>query len=309
MRIHLRLNRVSTAGKFFDCVMNRFRDCTAILLLMSLLAGCSGTGSTICCESNTGGSELSGETVRIVTLNLAHGRRDSMNQLLVSEERTYDNLDLIAALLQDIDPDVAAFQEADDPSWWSGGFDHVVYLAEQTGWSNYVHGLHADGLLFTFGTAILSQHRMADTSRTNFEPSFPTTTKGFVSATFDWVNGDNQTQLTVISVHLDFSRKSVREEQTEALISFARQLDGPFVIAGDLNSEWSDMDSSLRTLVRELELGIYMPDAPNMGSYKEPDGKRLDWILLSPELEFTGYATRLEIVSDHLAVVAEIGLR
>ena len=111
------------------------------------------------------------------------------------------------------------------------------------------------------------------------------------------------------AMHLDFSRKSVREEQTEALISFVRQLEGQFVIAGNLNSEWSDLDSSLRTLVRELELNIYMPDAPDMGSYKEADGKRLDWILLSPGLAFSGYETRREIVSDHLAVVAEIRLR
>jgi endonuclease/exonuclease/phosphatase family metal-dependent hydrolase len=232
-----------------------------------------------------------------------------MNQIFVSEKQTYKNLNLIAGLLRKTEADIAALQEADGRSRWSGNFDHVEYLSDQTGWSNYVHGLHADGWLYTFGTAVLSRHRIADSSLNTFEPSFPTTTKGFVSATFNWMQEDMVFPLTVISVHLDFSRQSVREEQTAQLVSFIKELNGPYVIAGDFNSEWKDADSMLRELISELNLQAFDPDSTNMGTYKSLEGKRLDWILLSPELQFVNYEIRTEVLSDHLAVVAEISRR
>jgi endonuclease/exonuclease/phosphatase family metal-dependent hydrolase len=281
----------------------------ASLILLATLIGCSGTGNSICCVSNTGGADIQTPTVKVLTLNLAHGRRDSINQIFVSEEQTYKNLNLIAGLLRKTKADVAALQEADDPSPWSGGFDHVEYLSDQTGWPNYVHGLHADGWLYTFGTAVLSRHRIADSSLNTFEPSFPTTTKGFVSATFNWMQGDMIFPLTVISVHFDFSRQSVREEQTAQLVAFAKELNGPYVIAGDFNSEWKDTDSTLQELKSNLNLQVFDPEGTDMGTYKSLEGKRLDWILLSPELQFVNYAIRTEVLSDHLAVVAEISLR
>jgi endonuclease/exonuclease/phosphatase family metal-dependent hydrolase len=242
----------------------------------------------------------------VLTLNLAHGRDDSLNQLLVGKQQTYRNLDDIADLLLQISPDVAAFQEADAPSGWSGNFSHVEYLADKTGWANYVHGQHADGWLYAFGTAILSRHHFSATRLHTFSPSFPTTTKGFVAATVDWQRNDEALALTVISVHLDFSRESVRQAQIEELIDYAATLTGPFVVAGDFNDEWNDDDSSIRELMERLKLKAFQPHAEHLGTYKSTDGKRLDWILLSEGLEFLTYNVVTEEISDHYAVVAEI---
>ena len=280
-----------------------------ILCIFALLTGCTGTSSNLCCVSNTGETELQGSTVKIMTLNVAHGRRQNVNQLFVSKEKTYKNLNLIAGLLRKVDADAVALQEADGRSRWSGGFNHVEYLSDKTGWPNYVHGLHADGWLYSYGTAILSRHKMADSSIHNFDASFPTTTKGFVAAKFNWLRGDTLTPLTVISIHLDFSRKSVREKQITELTIFLEQINGPFILSGDFNSKWSAKDSALRDLVERLKLQVYEPSEAGMGTYKSTDNGRLDWIILSPELEFVNYETRPETVSDHLAVVAEIGHR
>ena len=67
----------------------------------------------------------------ILTLNVAHGRKDGPNQLWQSAAAIRANLDLVSRLLTKAAPDVVGLQEADGPSFWSGGFDHVEYLARQ----------------------------------------------------------------------------------------------------------------------------------------------------------------------------------
>ena len=37
--------------------------------------------------------------------------------------------------------------------------------------------------------------------------------------------------------------------------------------------------------------------------------RRLDWILISTDLDFISYAVWPDVVSDHLGVVAEIGMK
>ena len=270
------------------------------------IGGCSGIGSTTCCIQNNISSDPDQETLSIVSLNLAHGRKDSLNQLFVSQKQTYRNLDDIAELLVRLNPDIAAFQEADAPSSWSGNFDHVGYLSAQTGWSNYVHGRQADGWLYTFGTAILSRHDFSATKLHTFEPSFPTTTKGFVAATIDWQWEGQHTPVTLVSVHLDFSRESVREAQVQELTAYLLTLSNEHIIAGDFNDEWNSDDSTIKDLAEQLQLKAYRPDADNLGTYKSTDGKRLDWILISSGLEFLTYNVVDETVSDHFPVIAEI---
>lgn len=289
--------------------MTRFLP--AIALATLLLQGACSTIDNSCCEPNeeTQATELSGETVRILSLNLAHGRGDSMNQLFVSRKDIYANLDRIAAQLEREAPDFAAFQEADDPSRWSGGFDHVQYLASQLDWPNYVHGTHADGWLFEYGTAIATPHELTATYVHDFPSSFPTTNKGFVTATLDWHGENGATPLTVLSAHLDFSRRSVREEQIDEMVAYLKTVDGPFIVAGDLNGDWRDGRSVVREIIDDLGLQVFRPDADDLGTYKSQDGKRLDWILISKDLEFVSYRVLPDIVSDHLTLIAEIRQR
>lgn len=67
-------------------------------------------------------------TVKVISLNAAYGRKTAFNQLLVSKKKTRRNLDKISRVLKHLDADLAALQEADGPSFWSGNFDHVGYL-------------------------------------------------------------------------------------------------------------------------------------------------------------------------------------
>jgi endonuclease/exonuclease/phosphatase family metal-dependent hydrolase len=57
-----------------------------------------------------------------------------------------------------------------------------------------------------------------------------------------------------------------------------------------------------------MELSVFQPHADGLSTYGDK-GARLDWILISAELDFNSYAVFPEVVSDHYAVAAEIVLK
>lgn len=94
-------------------------------------------------------------SLKLLTLNASHGRNTAINQVLVGKQRTYENLDVIAGLLTIAAADVVALQEADAASRWSGGFNHVEYIAERANYSCVIRGLHSRSWISTYGTALL----------------------------------------------------------------------------------------------------------------------------------------------------------
>ena len=112
--------------------------------------------------------------------------------------------------------------------------------------------------------------------------------------------------MTIVSVHLDFSRKSARDKQTRILIEELKNIESPLIVMGDLNSRWDQKRSHVQLLAEELELTAYQPQNDLLGTYKSTDGKRLDWILVSSNLTFSRYEVLPDRVSDHLAVYAEL---
>ena len=249
-------------------------------------------------------------TLRVATLNIAHGRSDAANQLLVTRDGFRDNLRELARLFDRAERDVIALQEADAPSRWSGNFDHVEFLAQHSRYGCTRHGVHASNALYDFGTALLSPHRLQNAQVHSFEPSWPTTTKGLTVADLKWNPGERlEAPLNVrfVSVHLDFSRRSVRESQVDELVSVLGGSDDPMVVMGDFNTDWLTPDSSLRRLAERLDLRVYEPHAEGLATYGDK-GARLDWILVSPEFRFERYAVYPDVVSDHYAVAAVIAL-
>jgi endonuclease/exonuclease/phosphatase family metal-dependent hydrolase len=250
---------------------------------------------------------INSKTLDLMTLNVAHGRGTALNQMLVSASQHRQNLGEIAAILRDSGTHIAALQEADAPSLWSGKFNHVDYLAEASDYPFSVHGYHADSWPYTYGAALLSRFKLSHTESHRFSPSWPTATKGFVRASILWRNGDTASKesVTLVSVHLDFSRENVREAQIREMINDLEGLDTPLIIMGDFNADWAVDDSPVRVLARALDLQVFRPATQDLGTYK--GSERLDWILISEELRFVEYAVLPDIVSDHLAVVARIG--
>lgn len=252
-----------------------------------------------------------GATLKLLSVNLAHGRKDGLNQLLQSASTTRGNLLDIATIVEQSGAHVVALQEADAPSRWSGSFDHVSLLARQAGYPAYTRSSHAVSWLFSYGTALLSRASLLETVHHTFQPSPPTMNKGFTLARIAWKPGsDTKTPLylDIVSVHLDFSRSRVREEQIAELIDVLSRRTNPRVVLGDFNSDWASDEAVLRSLVERSGLQVYRPQADDLGTYNS-GGRRLDWVLISGDLEFRSYGVLPDIVSDHLAVITEIGVK
>jgi endonuclease/exonuclease/phosphatase family metal-dependent hydrolase len=242
-----------------------------------------------------------------MTLNLAHGRGDSFHQLLLGDAATMGNLQTISELLGNERPDVVALQEADAPSFWSGGLDHIAWLADTSNYSQHVLGRHADGLGVAYGTALISTLELQAAEAITFDPAYSLVPKGFVVSTINWP-AVPAVEVDVVSVHLAFTSENSRRKQANELIAVLRERNRPVIIMGDLNSDWQDKQSTVRYLSEALGLAAYQPDRPGLETFPGLN-RRLDWILVSADIEFHSYRQLPDVVSDHRAVVAELVLR
>ncbi len=245
-------------------------------------------------------------TLTVMTLNLAHARAEGFHQLFQGGRTAVRNLDDIALLMAQQAPDVVAFQEADGPSFWSGGFDHVDYLAQHQGNAQYVRGEHARGAGLSYGTALLSRLDLRDPLAVTFDPEHSTTPKGFVVSTIQWP-GMPWLSVDVVSLHLDPLGRSLREHQARELITTLKSRGRPLIVMGDFNAEWQREGSVLHLITETLGLKAYGPERSDLMTFPRLD-ERLDWILVSPALSFVTYYVLPDPVSDHRAVVAEIAL-
>src|SRR5690606_3814847 len=100
--------------------------------------------------------------------------------------------------------------------------------------------------------------------------------------------------------HLEPFNPVVRRQQVRRLADAIGQSRRPLVVLGDFNCSWSEQARQLRPLALELGLRPYQPRrrAPTYPSRRP--WRRLDWILVSAELDFAGYHTLPNPVSDHL---------
>lgn len=283
------------------------RAAVASAMLLYGMVASTNPGEPVAVEHISGGRKATaGDTLQIATLNLAHGRGSALNQLLVSEQKTRHNLARVAKFMREKDIHIAALQEADAPSWWSGSFDHTFLIADLAGFSWHASSPHANLGIGRYGTAIVSVLPMANATRHDFPPTPPTARKGFTAAEIRWPVNDTEARLDVISIHMDFSRTSVRQIQLAELRSALANRSNPLAVMGDFNS----VEIAQQLMREESSTGRHLHTA---GDHGEPwhtyQGKRLDWILLSDELEFLDYNTYPDTLSDHRLVAASIRLK
>jgi len=243
--------------------------------------------------------------MKVITMNIAHGRKDKFHQAFLGEEKIKNNLDHIVRISKREKPFLIALQEADGPSFWSGKFNHVEYLSGQTGLKNYFQGYHVDKFGLHYGTAILSSNELHSSKSHTFDSrSFISLSKGFVLSTVKWPGEDN-IYVDVISVHLDFLLDSVRRKQLNELIAVIEKRDKPVILMGDFNAG-SD-SNAIKSLIELLDLKAYKFKRDGLETFSRFN-KRFDWILISKELEYISYEVLPDNISDHNAIVSEIGL-
>jgi endonuclease/exonuclease/phosphatase family metal-dependent hydrolase len=253
-----------------------------------------------------GHHEISAASVRLMTLNVAHARATGRNQMMQSEVKARVNLNKIAAVINREQPDIVAFQEIDNNSFWNGRFNHGQFIAEKTNFNHWFTGSHQLSNNLDYGTGLMSKFSLTDPLSVTFKKPFARTRKGFVLSTIDWPNSKG-VKVDLVSLHLDFLSRSQRRKEIDTLIRTLYQRDNLLIIMGDFNTEYEEQ-ALLHQLSSTLNLHTWLPDEDELVTYPKL-GRRLDWVLVSQAFEFNGHQVLKDSLSDHQAVIVDITLR
>lgn len=249
--------------------------------------------------------------LRLFSLNVAHARRNVPAKPYLGRDKALRNLHDIAETMRELGPDVVALQEVDGPSTWSGNIDHVARIARLAGLYDHYRGDHNAFGFGRFqmraGTALLARQPLLDPASHRFAISWRDT-KGFVVASVAVPMWDH-ISIDVVSVHLDFLAPKVRRKQILRMAETLGERGRPLVVLGDFNCCWHYEPRSMDLLVQHLGLEAHEPSSPAHTYPAHRPQRRLDWILASPELSFSGYHTVRAPLSDHLVLVADLALR
>jgi endonuclease/exonuclease/phosphatase family metal-dependent hydrolase len=249
-------------------------------------------------------------TLRVLTLNLRHARGPGSGRLVQDVPAFRRRVDAVAAMLRRERVDVAAFQEVDAESVWSGGFHHLESVAEAIGWGEPAFGPYsrmktAGGSGVESGSAVIARYPLVNVDWGRFTGP-PLDHKGYVVATVRWEGRE----IDVVSVHLHSVLTAIRLDQVRALVGELADRGRPLIVTGDFNCGLDDEEKTLRVLAEKLRLEAWRPKAKDLATH--PVGRatrRIDWIFATAELEIVALRNLPDRISDHHAVLAEIAWR
>ena len=202
---------------------------------------------------------MAGRTLRILTLNIAHGRGLSPYQGLHRSRTIERNLLRIVRLLQREQPDIVALQEADADSHWNQRIHLLDFLAREADYAHSHLGIHNrrhGRLPLAYGNGLLARFPIENTDTQPFGQA-KLGEKGFLYSELAVPGG----HLPVVNLHLDFRSRQRRIDQVERLIDYleARHLEtgretyfAP-IICGDFNSRATKQRDAVRHLIGYLE--------------------------------------------------------
>ena len=255
---------------------------------------------------------------RFMTFNIAHARGASpVHQSLRSGDRLRANLLKIARLITHLEADIVALQEIDRISRWSGNFDHLEFLREQTGLAHIVFGQtnkRVGRFHLHYGNAFLSRFPIAHHESVIFGRG-KVGEKGFLFAEIDTPSG----RLPMLNAHLHHRSRPARLRQVIRLMHFldeqrkhrqARWRTGLFV-CGDLNNPSAQPDATAVLLgyLEQFENYTLMPKGRAMRTFPSLWPRRaLDYIYLPGGCTGATAMVVRSFLSDHRPVFAEFKL-
>jgi endonuclease/exonuclease/phosphatase family metal-dependent hydrolase len=251
------------------------------------------------------------DTLRVMTLNVAHGSRNPLPAALLRRRTLVRNLDAIADLVKRTRADVVALQEIDRACAFSKNVDHFAWIARGADMPFRLHAPHGrrDALGMLHGHALLSRHWLGAPEERRFDRRV-CHDKGFVAASITAPQLGGR-PIDVVCVHLEPFARGVRRSQIlelAAALAERRERSGgrPLVVMGDMNTSFGDATRGVGLLASELGLRTWRPEERTPTYAMSLPLVRFDWILASRELRIVTQETLPDRVSDHAAVVAEV---
>ena len=94
------------------------------------------------------------------------------------------------------------------------------------------------------------------------------------------------------------------------MIEILGDVENPLIVMGDFNCDLTGPEDSLRLLVAALELKTWPFPEGRGATFPAGNPKtRIDYILISDELEFVACVSPAKLLTDHLPVIAVVKLK
>lgn len=251
--------------------------------------------------------------IRLVTLNIAHGRGLSLYQGFQSAEKILRNLERVARFIDSHNIDIIALQEIDEESHWNKRINLIERLNEMTALNYHCLGVNnrrSGSKPLAYGNAILSRFPIHFHENRPFGNS-TLGEKGFLYADVEV----GESLLPIVNLHLDFRSRRVRLRQIGHLLEYltSRGNLGPNrdffepIICGDFNSRSTHETDAVRYLFREVEVHSGYELLPQKGwTFPSILPRRgLDFVMLPRAFQWTHVEIVRTLVSDHLPVLVE----
>lgn len=237
-------------------------------------------------------------TLRILSYNIYHG--ENPNNLGES------NLDSIAKLILDLEPDVVALQEVDSMTERTAGIygqkiNLITELAKKTGMEGYFakamdfsEGGYGEGLLVRNPENFLKQTLPIPAGG---EPRAAAWTSLKLGNQIIWVGG----------THLCHQFQNNRLAQVQSVLDFAENKNSPVIWMGDLNFKPSDLEYRAIDPYWQDAAKVIGDESPTYQSSSEEG--RIDYIWYSKNhFELIQYQVIPVLHSDHFPVFVELKL-
>ncbi|MGL4370010.1 MAG: endonuclease/exonuclease/phosphatase family protein, partial [Spirochaetota bacterium] len=249
-----------------------------------------------------------GDTIRLLTFNIAHGRGLSVYQGLHSHGNIVRKLDRISNLINNSEADIIALQEADVSSHWNRHINLVEHIRKGCSLEHAeagVHNIRGGKKPLEYGNAILSRfpiHRCITLP-------FGDREMGEKGCMLTALNAGG-TEITLVNLHLDYKSRIKRIEQAEMIIERIESRKGqiPFpVICGDFNTSSSREADAVQHLFsfmnRHDRYELFPEKAPTFPSHFPVRG--LDFIMLPSQYTCIECTVIKSYLSDHRPVLME----
>jgi endonuclease/exonuclease/phosphatase family metal-dependent hydrolase len=234
-------------------------------------------------------------TVRIMTFNIYHG---------ATTRGDYD-LDAIARVITDADPDLVALQEVDLNTNRSGHIDLAAKLGKRTHMSSlfgramyYDGGEYGDGILSKFG--FISSRNVPLPFTPGNEP------RTALEAVVVLPSGDT---ISFVGTHFDhINPETDRVAQAEKINEVFTSGPYPAILAGDLNAQ---PGSNPIKILEGKWSSAYDEIKPELTFPSDAPVKKIDYIMYFPAEKWENVETRVicdSVASDHCAYLVTLKL-
>ncbi len=229
-----------------------------------------------------------------MTFNILHG---------ATTKGDFD-LDRIAKVIIDEDPDLVSLQEVDFKTRRAKGYDLATELGQRTGMASiFGRAMTYDG--GEYGEAVLSKHSFVSTRNVPLPHSPGNEPRAALEVRVQLPDGS---VIAFLGTHLDhLPDETDRIAQAKTMIEAFKDNDVPTIVTGDLNAQ---PDSETIKLLTKHWVPTSTTEADHTFPSKNPRVK-IDYIMYAPATAWRVLSTAVihdEVASDHCAYVATLEL-